>query len=150
MGSIFNKLTSFLREDDWNFSQLEDKPMIILNFSGDNGTWRCFGQAREELDQLLFYSMSPLNVPEDKRASVMEFLTRANYGLVLGNFEMDLNDGEVRYKTSINASADKLDADIMKPMLYANLMTLDRYLPGLMAVLHGGVSAEEAVARVEG
>ena len=25
-----------------------------------------------------------------------EFLTRANYGLVFGNFEMDMHDGEIR------------------------------------------------------
>ena len=30
-----------------------------------------------------------------------EFLTRANYGIMIGNFEMDFNDGEVRYKGAL-------------------------------------------------
>ncbi|MDJ1171766.1 hypothetical protein PMG71_20260 [Roseofilum sp. BLCC_M154] len=30
-----------------------------------------------------------------------EFLTKANYGMILGDFELDLTDGELRDKTSI-------------------------------------------------
>jgi len=33
---------------------------------------------------------------------VNEFLTRANYGLNIGNFEMDFQDGEIRFKTAID------------------------------------------------
>lgn len=43
-----------------------------------------------------------------------EFLTRANYGLVFGNFEMDMHDGEIRYKPSFRAAEKPL-----VPMLFA-------------------------------
>ena len=34
---------------------------------------------------------------EIKRQDIAEYLTRANYGMVMGNFEMDYSDGEIRY-----------------------------------------------------
>ena len=40
--------------------------------------------------------------PEEMRVPMAEFLTRANYGLRIGNFEMDFEDGEVRYKSSVD------------------------------------------------
>ena len=43
--------------------------------------------------------MLPTHVREDKRDVVCRYITRANYGLRNGNLEMDLDDGEVRYKT---------------------------------------------------
>ena len=40
--------------------------------------------------------------PENKREMVSEYINRVNYGTILGNFEIDMNDGEVHYKTSVN------------------------------------------------
>ena len=34
---------------------------------------------------------------------MMKYLTLANYGVVNGNFEMDLSDGEIRYKSYVDA-----------------------------------------------
>ena len=48
------------------------------------------------------YHIAPIKVPEEQRVAVNEFITRANYGLTNGNFEMDFNDGELRYKTNVS------------------------------------------------
>jgi hypothetical protein len=49
---------------------------------------------------------------------VAEFLTRANSGMVIGNFELDFADGEIRYKTSIDVEGDKLSYAIIKRLVY--------------------------------
>ena len=79
----------------------------------------------------------------------MNFLTRANYGLLIGNFEMDYNDGEVRYKTSIDVEGDRLSKALVKRLVYDNLAVMDRYLPGVLSVIYGGASPTEAIAQVE-
>jgi hypothetical protein len=78
-----------------------------------------------------------------------EFLTRANYGLILGNFEMDFTDGEVRYKTSIYIGETELDFPVIKKMVYLNLSTIDDYFPAMMKVIYGGISAEQAINEIE-
>ncbi|MBC7340390.1 MAG: YbjN domain-containing protein [Firmicutes bacterium] len=98
----------------------------------------------------MFYSVCPVNVPEGKRLAVAEYLTRANYGLVIGNFEMDFRDGEVRYKTSIDVEGAEIAPALVRNLVYANVITMDRYLPGLLGVIYGNLTPEQAIAQVEG
>ena len=78
-----------------------------------------------------------------------EFITRANYGMIIGNFELDFSDGEVRYKTSIDVEGAELVPAVIRQLVYANVLTMDRYLKGIMAVAFGGVDPEMAVKSVE-
>jgi len=150
MGAIYDALIRFLEEDDWSYSQVEEHPIARFTFGGDNGNWSCYAQAREEQEQLIIYSLCPFNAPETRRHEVAEFLTRANYGLVIGNFEPDYADGAIRYKTSLDIAPAHLNTDLIKRLLYPNLLTMDKYLPGIIGVAHAGKSPEQAVAEIEG
>jgi hypothetical protein len=149
MGEILDTAISFFREDGWSFTQLEEQPILKLGFQGENGQWSCYAQAREEQAQFLFYSVCPVKAPDDRRLAASEFLTRANYGLFIGNFELDMNDGEIRYKTSIDVEGDRLSPALVKPSVYANVLMMDRYLPGIMSVIYGNVAPSEAVTKIE-
>jgi hypothetical protein len=149
MGAILDAVYQFFREDDWPHTQIEGKPILRTAFSGKNGNWHCFAQAREDQFRFLFYSVCPANTPEHKRMAMAEFLTRANYGLIIGNFEMDFNDGEVRFKTSIDVEGDQLTSALIKQMVYANVFTFDKYLPGIMKVMYTDVRPLDAVNEVE-
>ena len=107
-GKIYTTMIDFFEDDDWNFQRMDDAPVLSMEFSGKNGRWVCFAQAREEQDQFVFYSILPINVPDNHIGAVAEFITRVNYGMIIGNFELDYNDGEVRYKTSIDVEGDAL------------------------------------------
>ena len=147
--TIFEAMTQFFTKDGWPFTQLEERPILLMNFKGENGQWRCAAQAREEQEQFVFYSVCPVNVPEDKRLVVAEFIMRVNFGLIIGNFEMDLADGEIRYKTGIDVEDDRLSFALIKQMVYANVMMMDRYLPGIMQVIYSNVSPLDAVMQIE-
>src|SRR5437762_10474197 len=135
---IFETMQTFFKEDEWPLTQVEGQPMLRMNFRGSNGRWMCLAQAREEQQEFVFYSICDANTPEDRRPAMAEFLTRANYGLYIGNFEMDYRDGEIRYKTSIDVEGATLTAPLIKSLVYANVAIMDRYLPGIMSVLYAG------------
>lgn len=150
MAEILEALEKFFTEDDWNYTQLEGKTILRMGFRGKSGNWTCYAQAREEQKIFIFYSVSSINVPEEKRSTIAEFITRANYGLLNGNFEMDYSDGEVRYKTSIDVENDELTSPLVHNLVYANVWTMDRYFPGVMAVIYGNVPAADAIQQIEG
>lgn len=143
---IFNALVEFFEEDEWDFQWMEGLSVLTMSFSGKNGKWQCFAQAREQQQQFVFYSVLSVNVPKEKRARVAEFITRVNYGMVIGNFEMDYDDGEVRYKTSIDVEGVELLAPMIRQVVYANLIITDRYLNSLMRVIYSDVEPEQAIA----
>lgn len=145
----FETLGQFLKDIDWYPQQLQDKTAYRMLFSGKNGQLTCFAQVRVDLEQFLFYAVAPIKVPEELRMAAAEFITRANYGLRIGNLEMDFSDGEVRYKSSLDFEGQELTPQLIRLAIYPAVQTLDRYLPGLMAVVYGGKSPKEAVTEIE-
>ena len=95
------------------------------------------------------FAAPPPPVVED-RSAVAEYLTRANYGLRIGNFELDYADGEVRYKSSLDFEGQTLTAELIRNAIYPAVHTMDRYLPGLLRVTFGGATPHEAIEEVEG
>ncbi len=149
--SLFDDVSAFFAEDDWNAQPMESDPhALVMGFVGEAARWQCYCKVREDQHQVLFYSIAPVPVPEDKRSTVAEFITRANYGLIIGNLEMDFGDGEVRYKSSVDVEGAPFSSSSVRNIVYANVLTMDRYLPGLLAIVHGDMSAVDAIAKVEG
>lgn len=146
---IFQALVNFFTLDDWSFTRIQGEQVLHLGFQGENGKWNCYAQAREKQEQFVFYSICPLLAPENKRGFVADFITRANYSMIIGNFEMDFDDGEIRYKTSIDIDGDQLTSDIIKRLVYANVTMMDEYLPGIIAVIEKDVSPVDAIRSIE-
>jgi hypothetical protein len=147
--TILQEMLNFFTEDDWNFTKLQGESVLQLPFQGTNGKWNCYAKAREENKQFVFYSLCPIAAPKNKRQAVAEFLTRANYGLMIGNFELDFNDGEIRYKTSIDIVGDNLSFALIKNLVYTNVTMMDEYLPGILFVIDGNASPKEAITKIE-
>lgn len=149
-GQIFEKMLHFFSQDDWAFATTPGETTLRLAFQGKSAQWTCYAQAREQQQQFVFYSICPLKVPETKNLAIAEFIARANFGMIIGNFELDFTDGEIRYKTSINVEGANLTFPQIKRLVYANVTMMDQYLPGIMSVLDGDVEPKDAIAQIEG
>lgn len=91
-----------------------------------------------------------LTVPEDYRPDVAEYVTRANYGMKNGNFEMDYKDGEVRFKLYTNYKGlDDFSEEIIEDSLVIPLAMFERYGDGLAALLMGFSTPEVEIDKVE-
>lgn len=146
----FAVLSEFLHDDGWHPQQLDDKTIFRVYFSGDHGDVRCYAQIRVDLEQFLFYVIAPVKAPEPIRVAVSEYITRANFGIRIGNFELDFSDGEVRYKSSLDFESETLSPTLIKNAIYPAVHTMDFYLPGLLAVMYGNKTPEEAISEIEG
>ncbi|WP_072160724.1 YbjN domain-containing protein [Planktothricoides sp. SR001] len=147
--TIFETVISFFKEENWSSTQLPGQSILHLYFEGENGEWECYALVREAEQQLVFYSLLPVKTPESKRQVMLEFLARANYGIIIGNFEIGFHQGEIRYKTSIDLENCQLNLPMIRQLVYSNLLNTDKYLPGIMAVINGKMSPEEAIAAIE-
>ena len=87
---------------------------------------------------------SPLSADENYRLAVAEYLTRANFNMRNGNFEMNMEDGEIRFKTYYHAGPDGLDPAGARVTLLLPFLMIDRYGDGLLEVLFGFKSPKEA------
>lgn len=149
MGRVFEAVVDFLNADGWRFEEVAGQTAIRFGFTGRNARFECYGRANEENETFVFFSILPLRAPEEKRALLAELITRINYGMNIGNFEMDMNDGELRYKTSIDVEGGELTQKMVETLVTVNLSTNDRYFTAFTDVLYANVSPAEAVGRVE-
>ncbi len=128
---------------------MEGRTALAMTVSDAPYEWSCFAITLEEDRQCLFSSSVPVTVPPNRLPAMIEALARANFGLPIGNFEIDLTDGELRYKTSIDVDNSDLDAGLVRTLVYANISVTRRYLPALYAVANDGVEPAEAIKTVE-
>ena len=146
---ILDRLKLFFEEVNWPFTQMKDPRLLQLVYMGEKASWTCFARAREEHSQFIFYSVCPLSAPQPLRHEVAEFITRINYGLMLGCFEMDFEGGDVRCKTGISVEGAELTKSLIKSVVFANVLIMERYLQGFTAVMSGYLTPTEALADIE-
>ncbi len=83
------------------------------------------------------------------RPVAAELFTRANYGLPLGNFELDMDDGEIRFKTSLDYSGTTLELPIIASLVETAVGSLATYHTALVRTLYDGVPPKNAIADSE-
>ncbi len=147
----FEILGRFLEEDGWFPQRLptDDGFVYRMSYRGQSGTMPCYAQIRPRLSQFLFYVMAPVKADPARRAEICEFIARANYGLRIGNIELDFDDGEIRYKSSLDYEGAGLSPALIKGAIYPAVQTMDDYLPGILSVLFGGATAKAAIEAIE-
>ncbi len=148
--AIFDVMSEFFKEQDFAVRPVGDDPILVMNVRGEHSEWRCYAEAHEEYSRFRFFSVLQVFVPEEKRAVMAEFLTRANYGLPIGAFEMDYRDGEIRFRTSIDLSELRPTKIHIQNTVFPNLMMVDLYYQGIMSIVYSNTSPEAAIAEIEG
>lgn len=148
---IADVIQEFLRADKWNFDEVNEDGVIRFTCSLKCKFRRCSIQISVRKTSYMILAAFPITADEESRAAVAEFITRANYGLVLGCFEMDFADGEVRYRTSQYCGDEDvlISQEIVKETLYVTLSMLERYGTALLEVMLGTITAQEGVERSE-
>jgi len=146
---LINLVKDFLIEQEWQFSQIEDKGVFIFGISGKNGKFQCYADIREDESKFTFFSIFGVNTPENKKLEIAELLTRINYGSFLGNFEMDFESGEVRFKTNLFYKSIDPPLEMVAPLIITPIVTMDKYLPSIMGVIFNNLTPLQAIALVE-
>ena len=147
--SLFDILINFYKMREWPYDQLEGQTTLHMGYTGENGEWDAFAHVNEENQQASFYSIYPVKTPLARRIVMAELLTRINYGMAIGNFEMDLADGEIRFKTSLDVTDDRLSFALLTQVCEANLYLMDRYFLVIQAVMEKGTTPIGALKLIE-
>jgi hypothetical protein len=132
-----------------NYTEIEGRTALTLNVRAEEVTLHCTAQTDEDRRNFVFVTEIDARVPEAKRGAIAEYITRANFGLIHGSFEMDLRDGLVRYKTTALAAGGPLSEDTVTGLIRINFGMWDRYFAGLMAVVYGSKEPALAIAEAE-
>jgi hypothetical protein len=148
---MVNTISSVIENLGYDYQILVDDPTITvfrMAIALEHAKTDCIIDVRIPDKIVAVFIISPVSAPESGRKRVSEFLTMANYGLILGGFEMDMDDGELRYKSSFIYENEVGEEYEFKQHLFNALYTMDRYFPGIMAVLFTGLEPRVAISQI--
>ncbi|MBR5302055.1 MAG: YbjN domain-containing protein [Clostridia bacterium] len=86
----------------------------------------------------------PLTADTDHRLAMAEYLTRVNWNMRNGNFELNMDDGEIRYKTYVHVGQEKPDMAAARLATMLPFLMIDHYGDGIIDVLFGFKTPKEA------
>jgi hypothetical protein len=122
---------------DWPCSRPESLPVLLGELEGPLGRWPFYVQAAAALGVVAFVSVCPLRVKAELRLDVAGFLANVNRDLAHGAFELDANDGEVRFKTLLPVEDAPIGTGLVRRLVRANGIAVESVLPELRAVATG-------------
>lgn len=142
----------FLDKGEWHYDMQDSGNAMVFTgmvggFDGIYNSFRFILFVGD--DELQNYAMLPACAKE-KLPEMAEFITRANYGLKYGDFEMDWDDGELRFHLTFPMSSARTDELILPTLMAAPPRMLDRYSKGFAEVLMGLKTPADAIKDCEG
>src|SRR5438552_65796 len=149
MRKLHQALTTYLREKGLSFREIGEMPILEVTYPMQACNYKCQAIPAEERNQLVFYTFCPLKAHTTRRLSVSEFITRANSELMIGNLEMNYEDGEIRFKTCIDLASSDLTPVLIDPVVEGSVRTMEFFLPKLMLVMYANVPPALAAAQAK-
>lgn len=145
MKKVIDAIKTFFENNDWKYNYNENDN--VLSTGADLGN--VFGNVKMfiviEEESYNVYTILNSKVEKKYYPLVAEFLHRANYGLKNGNFEMDYDDGEVRFKCYVNFINTEISQQIIEDSVYVGFSMINTYGKGLLKLMLGLGTAEECI-----
>ena len=149
MGLIAAAFEELFEREGWKYRKRNDRS-YFFGFRGNNNRYDFWAFINAKGSVLSLYAILPLTAPGDKKDKVAEYLHRANYDMMLGNFELDFRDGEIRFKVTTDYGDQKPDLDQLNRAIDCCLTMADRYIEGVGLIIFAGHTPEQAISMVEG
>jgi hypothetical protein len=142
---LFDTVKAFLGAHGFDGTFSGDDTVVHLDGNGANGSWLLWITTDEPTERCVVYSTAKFMVPQDRRVPVLELISRINIGLAVGNFELDVDSGQVSFRTSVDVEGDRLTPALLSQLVAANVEAFDAYLPALESVVLHDASALAAL-----
>lgn len=147
--TLLAEIKIWMEADEWPVQYLPEQGILLSLCTTENGDIRCQVVTEEETGIVCFYTVPTISLPEERRTTMMTLLTLINFDLPLGNFEMDLTDGYIRFKSSMDVDNVGISEPLVRNLIMAAVMCTDRFLPAIRAIETTQMTAEEALLLCE-
>ncbi len=144
---IYDALVNMLNERDWNFRQDDEKLMIQAVISTDDLPVDFIMRVVEGRDVVQFRSVLPIKMPEDKRVEGAIAVSVANYGMINGSFDYDINDGEIVFRLTTSFTGTMLSDDLLEKMILIGSGTIDRYNDKFFMLAKGMMTLQQFIEK---
>jgi hypothetical protein len=140
---IIDFVAEVLSTDGWTIARTDEGSQLFFRASSGRLAWNVAIVATED-ERIVVYSFIPHGAKR-QLSELDEFVGRLNFGMILGNFEVDADDHGLRFTTGVGVAGVELTEQMIRELCYPNFATVERYANALGA-LDGDASMEQVLA----
>ncbi len=149
MNTTYEQLIRHLDEREVRYFSDDEHQSVFADFRGEVAVYRIVATVDPHDNLFQVFGYSPMRIPPGCRSAIAETVVRANFGLKVGKFELDIDDGGLRFQVSQVLTGDSLDDDVIRRFIGTTISMLDIYLPAVLSVVYGNELPQEAIRCVE-
>lgn len=151
MSKAYDMVLQHLHNRHFQFTEDPDHETVAFGLSGgrDGNSHHIVIVVAERMHAVQVLTAFPLKVHPERRMAAAEAVLRATYGMVVGGFDMDLNDGEIRFRAVTIYGEDGPSEEAIERCIWCSIAMAERYLDAFMSVIYGGAAPSRAIGRAE-
>ncbi len=143
--AIFTQYQDSLK---WKYRPSAERPVIYCGFNGDDAHWDFNVTIRQHSPGVFFAGVNssiPIKARPERRAAMAELLTRLNFSLNHGCWEMDYQEGDIWFRTSLALPAAEITPNAVEYLIRSNLSIVDENICRIAAVLYSNTTPADAM-----
>ncbi len=141
--AMMQTIRRWFKQDGWTVHGDDDPAVLRMRCSTDEASWLCLARWVERLDVFLFEAILDTRVPEGRRMEALRFAAQMNYHSSYGSWDLDLRDGEVRFRASVDVEGMELSDQAIHNVVYGCLRGMRNHHHRFLAIIQG-VRADDA------
>lgn len=140
---VYNTLCASLDNRKWTYNKDDEKLIVRTSAVGDDLTIKLYIKVDASRSVMFLKSPIPLTVTEQNRNNLIHAITFANWAMLNGMFEMDVDEGYVGFKVVIPFMDSILSEPLCKYLIDMSCRMVDAFNDKLVAVANGQMSVSE-------
>ncbi len=146
---IADLLISHCNDRGYSYDFNAEKGIIYTRFMLKSKLSAVNFYIRIKNDFYVCYCCIDMHCQESQRVEAAKYLTMANYGLYRGNFEMDMSDGEIRYKYLVDCTFCMPTQKMIDASFGIPISMFESYGNELVKIIFGMQNAETGIKIAE-
>lgn len=147
--ALANQVDVYLQSQNWKYDFDEGEGLFRFGITLENRMKNCRMVILVGDELFTSYAVAPIGADTESMAKICDYLTRANYGLKIGNFELDQRDGEIRYKSSLYCGESIPALAAVERVVDMPFRMMEHYGNGLLNVLFGSADPASEIAKID-
>ena len=142
---VYQMFKKHLEENDFKFEAHDDDLVLTMTVHGEDLPQLTIIRVLDDRDVLQILSPIPSHIPEDKRVDAAVAVSVANYGMINGCFDLDMRDGEIRFRVAQGYEGMELSEEFIRYILSVAFFVTDKYNDKFFMLGKGMMSLEQFI-----
>lgn len=142
---VYQAFIDHMTKKGFHFDRHDDDLVISMIAQGEDLPQPTIIRVLKDRDVVQVLSPIPSKIPEDKRVDGAIAVSVANYGMINGCFDYDMNDGEIRFRLAQSYVDIDFNDELVRYMLGIVFFTTDKYNDRFFMLGKGMMSLEDFI-----